>query len=139
MYKWLTALGTAFTIVLSSTAATALDVEKHFKGKRITIVLGYGAGGTYGKTSLLLTEFLGKYIPGNPGDIVTIHNKKIGEHDGLMYYTIGQRKGIKIANKEPLYVISIDPDKNEIVVGEKKYLAKNKINLLLEFFKSQFN
>ena len=66
MYKWLTTLGTALTLLLQSAASNALDVEKHFKDKRKTIVLGYGAGGTYGKTSLLLTEFLGKYIPGNP-------------------------------------------------------------------------
>ena len=63
------------------------------------------------------------------GNIKDLDGKVLGVHDGIINFTIGQRKGIKIANKEPLYVISIDPDKNEIVVGEKKYLAKNKINL----------
>tara|TARA_B100000686_G_scaffold351204_1_gene449284 strand:- start:1179 stop:2222 length:1044 start_codon:yes stop_codon:yes gene_type:complete len=53
-------------IYLLTSPAQAFDAENYFKGKRITIVLGYGAGGTYGKTSLLLTEFLGKNIPGNP-------------------------------------------------------------------------
>ena len=63
------------------------------------------------------------------GNIKDLDGKVLGVHDGIINFTIGQRKGIKIANKEPLYVINIDPDKNEIVVGEKKYLAKNKINL----------
>ena len=63
------------------------------------------------------------------GNIKDLDGKVLGVHDGIINFTIGQRKGIKIANKEPLYVLNIDPDKNEIVVGEKKYLAKNKINL----------
>ncbi len=63
------------------------------------------------------------------GNIKDLNGKVLGVHDGIINFTIGQRKGIKIANKEPLYVLNIDPDKNEIVVGEKKYLAKNKINL----------
>ena len=61
------------------------------------------------------------------GNIKNLEGKVIGVHEGIINFTIGQRKGIKIANKEPLYVINIDPDRNEIVVGEKKYLAKNKI------------
>ena len=63
------------------------------------------------------------------GNIKDLDGKVLGVHDGIINFTIGQRKGIKIANKEPLYVLNIDPDKNEIVVGEKKNLAKNKINL----------
>ena len=63
------------------------------------------------------------------GNIKDLDGKVLGVHDGIINFTIGQRKGIKIANKEPLYVLNIDPDKNEIIVGEKKYLAKNKINL----------
>jgi len=63
------------------------------------------------------------------GNIKDLDGKVLGVHDGIINFTIGQRKGIKISNKEPLYVLTIDPDRNEIVVGEKKYLAKNKINL----------
>ncbi len=63
------------------------------------------------------------------GNIKDLDGKVLGVHDGIINFTIGQRKGIKISNKEPLYVINIDPDRNEIIVGEKKYLAKNKINL----------
>ncbi len=63
------------------------------------------------------------------GNIKDLNGKVLGVHDGIINFTIGQRKGIKIANKEPLYVIKIDPHQHEIIVGEKIHLAKNKINL----------
>ena len=53
----------------------------------------------------------------------------IGVHDGIISYTIGQRKGIGISDKNPLYVVKIIADKNEIIVGAKEYLVKTKINL----------
>ena len=55
--------------------------------------------------------------------------KVIGVHDGIINYTIGQRKGIGISDKTPLYVVKIIADKNEIIVGTKEYLVKTKINL----------
>jgi len=66
MSRWIPAAAIGLALALPAIPATAMDVEQHYKNKRITIVLGYGAGGTYGKTSLLLTEYLGKHIPGNP-------------------------------------------------------------------------
>ena len=64
-----------------------------------------------------------------PGKILDLKGKQIGEHDGIINYTIGQRKGIKIASNNPLYVINIDADSNSIVVGEKDYLEIKKIKL----------
>lgn len=55
-----------------------------------------------------------------PGEIVNTHGKVIGKHPGIIYYTIGQRKRIGIAGKEPLYVIKIDSKHNTIVVGNEK-------------------
>ena len=63
------------------------------------------------------------------GNIKDINGKVIGVHDGIINYTIGQRKGIKISDKKPLYVVKINADKNEIIVGEKKHLIKKKIKL----------
>ena len=63
------------------------------------------------------------------GNIKDIEGKVIGVHDGIINYTIGQRKGIKISDKNPLYVIKIIADKNEIIVGGKENLVKTKINL----------
>ena len=45
------------------------------------------------------------------GDIIDLSGKKLGQHDGIINYTIGQRKGIKISNADPLYVISINAKK----------------------------
>ena len=45
-------------------------------------------------------------------------------HDGIINFTIGQRKGIKVSDKEPLYVLKINSDNNEIIVGPKDKLGK---------------
>lgn len=72
-----------------------------------------------------------------PGNILDINGKIIGKHEGIAFYTIGQRKGLGISAPSPLYVVKIDPKKAEITVGQRKYL-KNKcliarnINLLCE-------
>ena len=50
-------------------------------------------------------------------------------HDGIINFTIGQRKGIKVSDKEPLYVLEINSDKNEIIVGPREKLGKRYINL----------
>ncbi len=63
------------------------------------------------------------------GNIKNFEGKILGVHDGIVNFTIGQRRGIKIADKEPLYVIKIDPDKNEIIVGPKDMLGKKIISL----------
>jgi len=63
------------------------------------------------------------------GNIKNMKGEVIGVHDGIINYTIGQRKGIGISDKKPLYVIKIIADKNEIIVGVKEHLAKTEINL----------
>jgi len=63
------------------------------------------------------------------GDILDIKGNIIGKHEGIINYTIGQRKGIKIPHKDPLYVVSIDALENNIVVGRKEELSIKKIYL----------
>ena len=70
------------------------------------------------------------------GNIVTSKGEILGKHLGLYRYTIGQRKGLGISNKNPLYVIGLNKDKNEVIVGEENELYKKEftvtdINLLL--------
>jgi len=65
----------------------------------------------------------------NKGNIKNIEGKVIGVHDGIINYTIGQRKGIKISDKNPLYVIKILAETNEIIVGGKEHLITTKISL----------
>ena len=71
------------------------------------------------------------------GNIKDFDGKVIGVHDGIINFTIGQRKGIKVSDKEALYVIKIDSEKNEIIVGPREKLGKrniflDKLNLLVE-------
>ena len=67
--------------------------------------------------------FLSERLKGlNPGLILDLQGNILGQHRGIIFYTIGQRGGLGISHKTPLYVVSINPDKNEIVVGEKKDL-----------------
>ena len=63
------------------------------------------------------------------GNIKKIDGTVVGVHEGIINFTIGQRKGIKVADKEPLYVLEINAQNNEIIVGPKKNLIKRKIKL----------
>ena len=56
-----------------------------------------------------------------------LKGNQIGDHEGIINYTIGQRKGIKIASNDPLYVVNIDADSNNIIVGNKEYLEVKEI------------
>lgn len=55
-----------------------------------------------------------------PGDIVTNDGEKIGEHKGLVRHTIGQRRGIGVPGAEPLYVMRLDTERNQLVVGNRE-------------------
>lgn len=87
-------------------------------------------------------EFLSKYIPAQKGNIVDINGKKLGIHNGLMYYTIGQRKGIGLGNSkdgtgEPYFVVDKKLETNELVVAQgddkllySKALIANNFNFI---------
>jgi len=64
-------------------------------------------------------DFLQRYAPEppQPGEIITVDGDVVGEHQGLAFYTIGQRKGILIAATEPYYVIAKDIENNQLVIG----------------------
>ena len=70
----------------------------------------------------------------NPGDIVHTDGRIVGTHNGIIHYTIGQRKGIGIGggiseNNAPLYVIALDPENNRVIVGAKEDLARTTLEL----------
>ena len=67
--------------------------------------------------------FLERYLANQPGLVKDDHGRTIGEHVGLSFYTLGQRKGIGIATGDPLYVVRIDADKAEVIVGPREALA----------------
>ena len=67
-----------------------------------------------------------KLRPGaaDPGEIVDLQGAVLGQHDGVIHYTIGQRKGLGIGGlAEPLYVVRLDPDARRVIVGPKSALA----------------
>ncbi len=64
-----------------------------------------------------------------PGKILDLNGKEVGKHEGIINYTIGQRKGIKISSDKPLYVVNINADDNSIVVGRKDFLEIKEIQL----------
>ncbi|MHB8933047.1 MAG: tRNA 2-thiouridine(34) synthase MnmA [Bellilinea sp.] len=72
-------------------------------------------------------SFLARYVPEvvQPGRIVNSDGYKVGEHNGLAFYTIGQRKGLGIAAPRPLYVIDKNLGTNELIIGEHNALGRN--------------
>ncbi len=73
-------------------------------------------------------EIINKYRPGalDPGEIIDIDGKKLGIHDGIINFTIGQRRGLKISSPDPLYVIQIIPETKQVIVGPLEALHKTK-------------
>jgi len=68
-------------------------------------------------------DFLQQYLPAQPGKIESAEGDVIGDHDGLMYHTLGQRKGLRIgglanAGEEPWYVVEKDLIRNVLIVGQ---------------------
>ncbi|MBM3706146.1 MAG: tRNA 2-thiouridine(34) synthase MnmA, partial [Actinobacteria bacterium] len=62
-----------------------------------------------------------------PGNIVDFEGNIIGKHEGIEFFTVGQRKGLRISSAAPLYVIKIDACKNEITAGERRYLKSRSL------------
>jgi len=68
-------------------------------------------------------DFLGRYLPAQPGVIETVDGQVVGEHQGLMYHTLGQRKGLGIgglkeSNDDPWYVVDKDVARNRLIVAQ---------------------
>ncbi|MBA5775705.1 tRNA 2-thiouridine(34) synthase MnmA [Stappia sp. F7233] len=64
-----------------------------------------------------------------PGDIVHLDGRVLGRHDGIIHYTIGQRRGIGVATGEPLYVVHLDAEGSRVIVGPREALATRSIDL----------
>jgi tRNA-specific 2-thiouridylase len=64
-----------------------------------------------------------------PGEIRTMDGAVLGQHQGVLHYTVGQRRGLGVATGDPLYVVAIDADKREVIVGPREALARARIQL----------
>jgi tRNA-specific 2-thiouridylase len=63
------------------------------------------------------------------GDIVDAHGRVLGQHDGIEFYTIGQRKGLGISSPKPLYVVELDARNNRVIVGDESMLDRAEFNV----------
>ncbi len=61
------------------------------------------------------------------GDIVHVSGKVLGKHQGIYRYTVGQRKGLGIGWTAPLFVVGIDVEKKQVIVGEKEHLSRSEL------------
>ncbi len=64
-----------------------------------------------------------------PGEIVNLDGKVLGGHDGVIHYTVGQRRGLGIGGGEPLYVVRLEPETGRVVVGPRDALDRNHLTL----------
>jgi tRNA-specific 2-thiouridylase len=71
--------------------------------------------------------FLSQRFATLPGDIIDTQGKKLGQHRGIAFYTIGQRHGLGLASGKPLYVIRIAPESNRIVLGPEDELYSQRL------------
>lgn len=71
--------------------------------------------------------FLSQRFSTLPGDVVDTGGRKLGQHRGIAFYTIGQRHGLGLASSQPLYVIRIEPESNRIVLGPEGELYSRKL------------
>ena len=75
-------------------------------------------------------NFLKNYLPNKKGNIVNIDtNEILGHHKGIWHYTVGQRKGLGIAYKEPLFVVSLDSKTNTVYVGNKNHTFVSEVTI----------
>ena len=77
------------------------------------------------------SDIIAKLKPGAaaPGDIVHIDGRVLGRHEGILRFTVGQRRGIGVASGEPLYVVHLDADRARVIVGPREALDTRRIVL----------
>ena len=64
-----------------------------------------------------------------PGKIVDLEGQAVGDHQGIINFTIGQRRGLGVAGGEPLYVVALDPEQDRVVIGPKAALTRDRVHL----------
>ncbi|WAJ27031.1 tRNA 2-thiouridine(34) synthase MnmA [Antarcticirhabdus aurantiaca] len=66
---------------------------------------------------------------GVPGDIVHLDGRVLGRHEGILHYTIGQRRGLRVATGEPLFVVKVEADTARVIVGPREALDTRRLDL----------
>src|SRR3954469_10521703 len=70
-----------------------------------------------------------KLVEKHKGEIVDTNGRLLGHHDGIEFYTIGQRKGLGISSPKPLYVIELDAENNRVTVGDDSALDRDEFTV----------
>ena len=106
------------------------DVRRIAKEHNLTIATKKDSTGVCFIGERNFKEFLKNYLPAKPGNIETLSGEVVGTHDGIMYYTIGQRKGLGLGGAgDAWFVLGKDPKRNVLLVGrgsEQEYLYSNR-------------
>ncbi|MGA9396794.1 MAG: tRNA 2-thiouridine(34) synthase MnmA [Anaerolineaceae bacterium] len=105
---------------------TKQEVRKIAEGKKLPVAARKESQDLCFLGGMDQAEFITRFAPGmvSKGDIYHADGHLLGSHNGMAFYTIGQRKGINIAYASALYVIQKDYQKNRLIVGEKELLGK---------------
>ncbi len=103
----------------SDTREVARDCSLKTAGKEESMEICFVPDKDYGR---FLQQ--AKLVQKHRGDIVDGHGRKLGEHDGIEFYTIGQRKGLGLSSPKPFYVIELDAVNNRVVVGDEAMLDR---------------
>jgi tRNA-specific 2-thiouridylase len=104
----------------SDTRAAARERNLKTAGKKESMEICFVPDNDYGK--FLQQANLAQR---HRGQIVDLHGRVLGHHDGIEFYTIGQRKGLGISSPKPLYVVELDAENNRVVVGDDSALDRD--------------
>ncbi|MEN5081412.1 tRNA 2-thiouridine(34) synthase MnmA [Bosea sp. TWI1241] len=76
-------------------------------------------------------EVIERLKPGasRPGEVVHLDGRVLGRHDGVLHYTVGQRRGLGISGGEPLYVVRLDAEQARVIVGPREALSVDRVDL----------
>jgi tRNA-specific 2-thiouridylase len=106
------------------TKSDTREVARHCRlktaDKEESMEICFVPGNDYGK---FLQQ--AKLAEKHQGEIVDVNGKVLGHHDGIEFYTIGQRKGLGISSPQPLYVLELDPALNRVIVGDDSALERD--------------
>ena len=104
----------------SDTRAVARECELKTADKEESMEICFVPDKDYGR---FLEQ--SKLVTRHKGDIVTLQGQVLGQHDGIEFYTIGQRKGLGISTPKPMYVIELDAARNRVIVGDDSDLDRD--------------
>jgi tRNA-specific 2-thiouridylase len=84
-------------------------------------------GGDYKQFLTAYLEEQGREMPDTSGELVASDGRVLGRHESISGFTVGQRKGLKVASPSPLYVLQIDPASHRVTVGADEELASRRL------------